>query len=122
MSAKLPARLTRIRQKPTYKVAPTSGQGGRTQFNVTIGVVPGLRRFDRRNGSRRRPRRLASPPSPDLKRGDKNCQNSPEKEIRNVQDYTFVLGELKADTEYEIEIVRGGTERLILKVKPAARK
>jgi len=38
-----------------------------------------------------------------------------------VQDYTFVLGEMKAGEEYEIVVVRGA-ERLTLKIVPAARK
>ena len=55
-----------------------------------------------------------------LKAGDKIVKFA-GKEIRNVQDYTLVLGELKAGTEYEIEIIRAG-QRLVLKVKPAARQ
>jgi len=42
-------------------------------------------------------------------------------EIRNVQDYTYALGEMKAGQEYVIEVVRG-TERLTLKITPEARK
>jgi S1-C subfamily serine protease len=42
------------------------------------------------------------------------------KDIRNVMDYTYVLGEMKAGTEYEIVAVRGG-ERLILKIIPVKR-
>jgi len=105
--------------RPTYKVAQSSGQGGRTQFNVTIGVVPGYGESSDgmlldgvRDGS---PAAIAG-----IKAGDKIVKFA-GKEIRNVQDYTFVLGELKADTEYEI-VVKRGTETLTLKVKPAARK
>jgi aminopeptidase YwaD len=105
--------------KPAYRVTQSSSTGGRTGFNVTIGVVPGYGEStdgmlldNVRDGS---PAALAG-----LKAGDKVVKFA-GKEIRNVQDYTFVLGELKADTEYEIEVVRGA-QRLILKVKPAARK
>ncbi len=105
--------------RPTYKVAPSSNTGGRTGFNVTIGVVPGYGASSDgmmldgvRDGS---PAAIAG-----LKAGDKVVKFA-GKEIRNVQDYTLVLGELKADVEYEIEIIRG-TQRLTLKVKPAARK
>jgi len=106
--------------KPTYTVAKSSSTGGgRASFNVTIGVVPGYGESTDgmlldgvRDGS---PAAIAG-----LKAGDKIVKFA-GKEIRNVQDYTFVLGELKADTEYEIEVMRG-TERLTLKVKPAARK
>lgn len=105
--------------KPTYAVAKSSGTGGRTGFNVTIGVVPGYAESTDgllldgvRDGS---PAALAG-----IKAGDKIVKFA-GREIRNISDYTFVLGELKADTEYEIEVVRG-TQRLTLKVKPAARK
>ncbi len=107
-------------QKPTYKVAQSSGMGGgRTSFNVTIGVVPsysesadGLLLDGVRDGS---PAAIAG-----IKPGDKIVKLA-GKEIRNVSDYVVVLGELKADTEYEIEVMRG-TEKLTLKVKPTARK
>jgi aminopeptidase YwaD len=105
--------------KPTYKLAPTSGQGGRANFNVTIGVVPGY--GDSTDGMLLDGVRDGSPAAiAGLKAGDRVVKFA-GKEIRNVQDYTFVLGELKADVEYEIEVVRGG-QRLTLKVKPAARK
>jgi hypothetical protein len=105
--------------KPTYKVAPTSAQGGRTSFNVTIGVIPGY--GESTDGMVLDGVRDGSPAAAaGLKAGDKIVKFA-GREIRNVQDYTFVLGELKADTEYEIEVVRG-TQRLTLKVKPAARR
>jgi S1-C subfamily serine protease len=43
------------------------------------------------------------------------------RDVRNVYDYTAALGEMKAGQEYEVEIVRG-SERLKLKLTPAARK
>ena len=42
------------------------------------------------------------------------------REIKNVYDYTFALGEMKAGQEYVIEVMRG-TEKLTLKIKPEAR-
>ena len=105
--------------RPTYKVAQSSGMGNRTSFNVTIGVVPsysesadGLLLDGVRDGS---PAAIAG-----IKAGDKIVKLA-GKEIRNISDYVVVLGEMKADTEYDIEVMRG-TERLVLKVKPAARK
>jgi hypothetical protein len=41
--------------------------------------------------------------------------------VRNVYDYTYVLSEMKAGEEYEVEVMRG-TERLTLKITPAARR
>ncbi len=105
--------------RPTYKVAQSSSTGGRTAFNVTIGVVPGY--GESNDGMMLDGVRDGSPAAiGGLKAGDKIVKFA-GKEIRNVQDYTFILGELKADTEYEIEVIRG-TEKLTLKVKPAARK
>jgi S1-C subfamily serine protease len=43
------------------------------------------------------------------------------REVRNVYDYTYTLGEMKAGEEYEIEVVREG-QTLKLKITPAARK
>jgi hypothetical protein len=43
------------------------------------------------------------------------------REIKNVYDYTYALGEMKAGEEYSMEVVRGG-EKLSLKIKPEARK
>ncbi|HVE56408.1 MAG TPA: M20/M25/M40 family metallo-hydrolase, partial [Pyrinomonadaceae bacterium] len=76
--------------KPTYAVAKSSSTGGgRTAFNVTIGVIPGYGESTDgmlldgvRDGS---PAAIAG-----LKAGDKVVKFA-GKEIRNVQDYTFVL-------------------------------
>ncbi len=106
--------------RPTYKLAQSQQQGdGRRGFAVTIGVVPGYGEANDgmmldgvRDGG---PAALAG-----IKGGDKIVKFA-GKEIRNVQDYTFVLGELKADVEYEI-VIKRGAETLTLKVKPTARK
>ena len=111
--------IDRNAKRPTYAVAKSTGMGGRTSFNVTIGVVPSYAESD--GGLLLDGVRDASPAAlAGIKAGDKIVRFA-GKEIRNISDYTSVLGELKADTEYEIEILRG-TERLILKVKPAARR
>jgi S1-C subfamily serine protease len=55
-----------------------------------------------------------------LKAGDRIVKLA-GREIRNVYDYTYALGEMKAGQEYEVEIIRGG-ERLKLKLTPATRK
>jgi len=107
-------------KRPTYAVAKSTGSvGSRTSFNVTIGVVPSYAESDGglvldgvRDGF---PAAAAG-----IKAGDKIVKFA-GREIRNIKDYAAVLGELKADTEYEIEVVRGA-EKLTLKVKPAARK
>ena len=42
------------------------------------------------------------------------------RDIKNVYDYTYALGEMKAGEEYVIEVVRG-KDRLSLKIKPIQR-
>ncbi len=107
-------------KRPTFKVAQSSGQGeGRRGFAVTIGVVPGYGESNDgmlldgvRDGG---PAAIAG-----IKGGDKIIKFA-GKEIRSVQDYVYVLGDLKADVEYEI-VVKRGDETLTFKVKPQARK
>jgi S1-C subfamily serine protease len=41
--------------------------------------------------------------------------------VKNVYDYTYALGEMKAGQEYFVEVMRGG-ENLTLKITPEARK
>jgi S1-C subfamily serine protease len=55
-----------------------------------------------------------------LKAGDRIVKIA-NRDIKNVYDYTYALGEMKAGQEYVFEVIRGG-EKLILKVTPEARK
>ena len=55
-----------------------------------------------------------------LKAGDRVVKIGTQ-EIRNVQDYTYALGEMKAGQEYVFEVLRGN-DRVTLKVIPAARR
>jgi hypothetical protein len=107
--------------KPTYTVAKSSGaMGGRMGFNVSLGTIPNY--ADNNNdGLLLDGVRDDSPAArAGLKAGDKVVRLA-GRDVRNATDYTFVLGEMKAGTEYEVEIVRG-SERLKLKIVPAARK
>ena len=105
--------------KPTYTVAPSvSPTGGRMSFNITLGTIPGY--SDATDGMVIDGVRDDSPASrAGLKANDKIVMLA-GKEVKNVQDYTKILGEMKADVEYEIVIVRG-TERLTLKITPVKR-
>jgi Zn-dependent M28 family amino/carboxypeptidase len=107
--------------KPTYAVAKSSGaMGGRMGFNVSLGTIPNY--ADNNNdGLLLDGVRDDSPAArAGLKAGDKVVRLA-GRDVRNATDYTFVLGEMKAGVEYEVEIVRGA-ERLKLKIVPAARK
>ena len=55
-----------------------------------------------------------------LKAGDRILKLA-GRDVHNVYDYTYALGEMKAGQEYEVELVRG-TERMKLKITPAARR
>jgi Zn-dependent M28 family amino/carboxypeptidase len=55
-----------------------------------------------------------------LKAGDRIVKIG-SREVKNVYDYTYALGEMKAGQEYVVEVMRGG-EKLILKIVPEARK
>lgn len=102
--------------KPTYAVAKSSGMMGRTGFNVSLGTVPSY--SESTDGMTLDAVRDNSPAQKaGLQAGDKIVKLA-GRDVRNVSDYTFVLGEMKAGTEYEVEIVRGA-ERLTLKIVPA---
>jgi hypothetical protein len=105
--------------RPAYQTAKSSDQStGRRGFSVTIGVIPGY--GDDGTGMMLDGVRENSPASAaGMKEGDKVVSFA-GKEIKNVQDYTAILGTLQADTEYEIVVIRKG-ERLSLKVKPMKR-
>lgn len=105
-------------QKPTYTVAKTTPMGGGRGFTISLGTVPsytestdGMLLDGVRDGS---PAAKAG-----LKPGDKIVKLA-GKDIRNVSDYTFVLGEMKAGEEYEVVVMRG-TERLTMKITPVRR-
>jgi S1-C subfamily serine protease len=108
-------------KRPTYTVAKslTPPDTGRRSFNVTLGTIPGY--SDGTDGMLIEGVREGTPAAKTgLKAGDKIIKLA-GKDIRNVQDYTVVLGELKADVEYEI-IIKRGTEVLTLKITPVARR
>jgi hypothetical protein len=105
--------------KPTYSVAKSSGLMGRPSFAVTLGVMPNY--SDGGSGMILDAVRDGSPADKaGLKAGDKVIMLA-GKEVRNANDYTVVLGEMKAGQEYEVILIRG-SEKMTLKVVPTARK
>jgi aminopeptidase YwaD len=106
-------------KRPTYTVAKTSSPGRSTGFRVYLGTIPNY--ADSNDGLKLDGVRDDSPAArAGLKAEDKIVKLAGH-EIKNVYDYTYALGEMKAGQEYEIEVVRGN-ERLTLKIKPEARK
>jgi aminopeptidase YwaD len=106
------ANLTR----PTYRVAQTAPTGGRMTFNVSLGTIPAY--GDGNDGLTIDGAREGSPAAKaGLKAGDKIIKLA-GKDVRNISDYMFAMGTMKAGEEYEV-IVKRGTETLTLKIVPA---
>ncbi|MDT7603587.1 MAG: hypothetical protein QOF61_1584 [Acidobacteriota bacterium] len=107
-------------KRPSYTQAKSDAASGRsTGFRVYLGTIPnyaeggeGLKLDGVREGS---PAERAG-----LKAGDTVVRLA-GREVKNVYDYTYALGEMKAGEEYEVEVLRG-VERLKLKITPEARK
>lgn len=106
-------------KRPTYTVAKSQTQGRSLGFRVYLGTIPNY--AESNDGLKLDGVREDSPAAQaGLKAGDRIVKMA-GREIRNVYDYTYALGEMKAGQEYEVEIKRG-TETHRLKITPAARK
>lgn len=98
----------------TAKVDPPRGG-----FRVYLGTIPNY--ADSTNGLLIDGVREGSPAEKGgLKAGDRIVKIG-NREVKNVYDYTYALGEMKAGQEYVFEVMRG-SEKLALKVTPEARK
>ena len=110
--------VDRSDKRPTYTVAKSESQGRSTGFRVYLGTIPNY--ADSNDGLKLDGVRDDSPAAKaGLKAGDKIVKMA-GREVKNVYDYTYALGEMKAGQEYEVEVVRG-SERLTLKITPAKR-
>jgi len=99
----------------TSKAPATPRTGG---FRVYLGTIPNY--ADSTDGLLIDGVREHSPAAKaGLKAGDRIVKIG-ARDVKNVYDYTFALGEMKAGEEYSVEIVRG-KERLTLKLTPQAR-
>ncbi|MGI9108322.1 MAG: M20/M25/M40 family metallo-hydrolase [Pyrinomonadaceae bacterium] len=107
--------------RPTYtRAKPDAASGRATGFRVYLGTIPNYAEGSG-DGLKLDGVREDSPAAKaGLKTGDALVRLA-GRDVRNVYDYTYALGEMKAGEEYEVEVVRGG-ERLKLKITPAARK
>jgi aminopeptidase YwaD len=124
--AKLLAFVTRIilaldrdEKRLTFTTAKSDATPRTGGFRVYLGTIPNY--AETNDGLLLDGVREDSPAAKaGLKAGDKIVKIG-SREIKNVYDYTFALGELKAGQEYPIEVMRG-TERLSLKITPETRK
>lgn len=106
-------------KRPVYSVAKSESTGRATGFRVSLGTIPNY--ADSTDGLLLDGVRDDSPAAKaGIKPGDKIVKLA-GRDIRNVYDYTSALGEMKAEQEYEVELMRGA-ERIKLKITPAARK
>jgi Zn-dependent M28 family amino/carboxypeptidase len=98
----------------TAKADPPRGGG----FRVYLGTIPNY--ADTTDGLLLDGVRDDSPAAKaGLKAGDRIVKIG-NRDVKNVYDYTYALGEMKAGQEYVFEVIRGG-EKLTLKVTPLAR-
>jgi Peptidase family M28/PDZ domain len=106
-------------KRPAYTVARSESTGRSTGFRVYLGTIPNY--ADSSDGLLLDGVRDDSPAAKaGIKAGDRIVKLA-GREVRNVYDYTYALGEMKAGQEYEVELLRGA-ERMTLKITPAARK
>ena len=111
--------IDKSNKRPTYTVAKSDSQGRSTGFRVYLGTIPNY--ADSNDGLKLDGVRDDSPAAKaGLKAGDKVVKLA-GREVKNVYDYTYALGEMKAGQEYEVEVIRDG-QRLTLKITPEARK
>jgi aminopeptidase YwaD len=119
LAARVITDVDKADKRPTYTLAKVANTGRSTGFRVYLGTIPNY--SDSNDGLLLDGVRDDSPAAKaGLKAGDRIVKLA-GKDIRNVYDYTYALGEMKAGQEYDVEIVRG-SERLTLKLTPAARK
>ncbi|MGH9938618.1 MAG: M20/M25/M40 family metallo-hydrolase, partial [Blastocatellia bacterium] len=105
--------------RPAYAVARSQSSGRSTGFRVYLGTVPSY--AESNDGMLLDAVRDDSPAAKaGVKAGDKIIKLA-GREIKNVYDYTYALGEMKPDQEYEVDVMRGG-ERLKMKLTPQARR
>ncbi len=105
-------------KRPTYTLAKSDPQQ-RTGFRVYLGTIPNY--ADANDGLKIDGVRDDSPAAKcGLKAGDKVVKLA-GRDVKNVYDYTYALGEMKAGQEYEVVVLRDG-QRLTMKIKPEARK
>jgi hypothetical protein len=102
-------------KRPTYTVAKSESQGRSTGFRVYLGTIPNY--ADSNDGLLLDGVRDDSPAAKaGLKAGDKIVKLA-SRDVKNVYDYTYALGEMEAGKEYEVELIRSG-QRMTLKITP----
>jgi len=111
--------LDKSDKRPTYAVAKSESQGRASGFRVYLGTIPNY--ADSNDGLKLDGVRDDSPAAKaGLKAGDKVIKLA-GRDVKNVYDYTYALGEMKGGQEYEVVVLRDG-QRLTMKITPETRK
>lgn len=107
--------------RPTYTLAKSdAGAAGRsTGFRIYLGTIPNY--AETSDGLKLDAVREDSPAAKAGLKANDVIVRLAGRDVRNVYDYTYALGEMKAGVEYEVEVTRAGA-RLKFKLTPAARK
>jgi len=106
--------------RPTYTLVKSDATARRaTGFRVYLGTIPNY--ADGGNGLKLDGVREDSPAAKAGMRAGDVLVRLAGRDVRNVYDYTYALGEMKAGEEYEAEVRREG-ENLTLKITPVVRK
>jgi aminopeptidase YwaD len=117
--AKIVREVDSADKRPRYAVTKSPTVGRSTGFRVYLGTIPNY--SDSNDGLMLDGVRDDSPAAKaGLQAGDRIVRLA-GRDIRNVYDYTYALGEMKAGEGYEVEVMRG-TMRLTLRLTPAARR
>jgi hypothetical protein len=106
-------------KRPSFTTAKSDATPRTGGFRVYLGTIPNY--ADSTTGLLLDGVRDESPAAKaGLKAGDRIVKIG-AREVKNVYDYTYALGEMKAGQEYTVEVIRG-TETLTLRITPEARK
>ena len=116
---KLVREIDKNDQRPAYTAAKSESTGRTMGFNVSLGTIPNY--AESNDGLKLDGVRDNSPAAKAGLKGGDVIVKLAGRDIRNVYDYTYALGQMKAGEEYEVEAMRG-SERLKLKIIPDARK
>jgi len=107
------------RRRPQFTKTQSTEQPGRRSFRVSLGVMPDY--AEEVEGLKISGTRPESPAEKaGLKAGDTIIRLG-SVQVKNIYDYMFALGELKADEEVAIEVLRDG-RALVMKIVPEKRQ
>lgn len=113
--------LDRVEEKPKFtkvEMTPSQREGAQRGFRVSFGIMPDF--GDDAQGLKISGTRAGSPAQKaGLKNGDIIIKFG-DKDVKNIYDLTYLLGEFKPGDEVDVVVIRG-EEKLTLKAKLEAR-